>query len=722
MKKKNILRVVVLSALLAGNLTVKAADGDKLSNEIRNLLASPQGVAHRAATDGKVCVFVKLKEGMDESLLAQYGCETLTRIGAVYIANVPLGQLPQLAADERVVRIETHTGGQHLLDVTPQWVKSTPVYEGLALPKAFTGQGVLLGIIDGGIDVSHPTFYNADGTKYRIKRFVDDYYSADETAGTLTHFGREYTTEKDILAKACSGDINETHGTHCASIAAGSGYNTPYRGIAYNADIFPISSRVAMSEKSDKGAPLEVLRMKHIFDYAEQQKQPCVINYSIGFHVIPNDAELFREALQGVQGAGKILVVAAGNNNDYPTYISKPEGMAAAGAAIMPRGAEKTIYAISGKPEKPFKMKFFYTKEDTKAKVITKCDSIVFDSENLPADTVKRNGFHVFVKRSDNFYSLFVRTVYSELKDFSEAPLLCVEGAEAAVQVYCAPYVYFYNVNPAALPGDSRFASAERSHNLSIPGCLAEVLTVGALVGRSSYTNIKGEKKVEEGAVEGKIASFSSVGPTLDELTKPDVVAPGVNIIAAGNSYCKAAFGAELVKETTFNDRQYPWVSFSGTSMAGPCVAGIVALWLEADPTLTPEKVKEIVKATSHQVEEGMQSPNNTYGYGLIDAYAGMLKVLGIETAIRDVSTHQPSALTIRPQAGGAVQLSFNEAPQQSFRVRVYTVAGRLLAEQTLQPGQSDYTVGIARPQQGICVVQVDGKEQGVTGSELIRF
>lgn len=714
MKKKNILRIVVLSALLAGNLTVKAAEGDKLSYEIRNLLASPQGVTHRAATDGKVCVFVKLKEGMDESLLAQYGCETLTRIGAVYIANVPLGQLPQLAADEGVVRIETHTGGQHLLDVTPQWIKSTPVYEGLALPKAFTGQGVLLGIIDGGIDVSHPTFYNADGTKYRIKRFVDDYYSADETAGTLTTLGREYTTEEDILAKARSGDINETHGTHCASIAAGSGYNTPYRGIAYNADIFPISSRVAMGEKS---APSEVLRMKHIFDYAEQQKQPCVINYSIGFDAIPNDAKLFREALQGVQGAGKILVVAAGNSNDYPTYISKPEGMAAAGGAIMPRGDKKTIYAIS---EKPFKMKFFITKEDAQTKVITKCDSIVFDSENLLADTTVRAGFHVIMERSENFYSLFVRTEKKELNGISETPLLCVEGADAAVRVYCAPSVYFSNVNPAALPGDSRFASAERSHNLSIPGCLSEVLTVGALVGRSSYVNIKGETKVEEGAVEGQIASFSSVGPTLDGLTKPDVVAPGVNIIAAGNSYCKDAFGVELVEKTTFNGRQYPWVSFSGTSMASPCVAGIVALWLEADPTLTPEKVKEIVKATSHQVEG--ESPNNTYGYGLIDAYAGMLKVLGIETAIRDVSTHQPSALTIRPQAGGAVQLSFNTAPQQSFRVRVYTVAGRLLAEQTLQPGQTDYTVGIARPQQGICVVQVDGKEQGVTGSELIRF
>ena len=55
--------------------------------------------------------------------------------------------------------------------------------------------------------------------------------------------------------------------------------------------------------------------MKHIFDYAEEHNQPCVISYSIGFDYIPDDAELYREALQGVQGPGKIIVVSAGNSN-----------------------------------------------------------------------------------------------------------------------------------------------------------------------------------------------------------------------------------------------------------------------------------------------------------------------------------------------------------------------------------------------------------------------
>ncbi len=77
--------------------------------------------------------------------------------------------------------------------------------------------------------------------------------------------------------------------------------------------------------ESFKGSPLffillfiidfEVARMKHIFDYAEEHKLPCVISYSIGFDYIPDDAELYREALQGVQGPGKIIVVSAGNSN-----------------------------------------------------------------------------------------------------------------------------------------------------------------------------------------------------------------------------------------------------------------------------------------------------------------------------------------------------------------------------------------------------------------------
>lgn len=156
--------------------------------------------------------------------------------------NVPLSRLSQLAAEDGVVRIETHTKGRQLLDVTPQWIKSEPVYSGMSLPQAYTGKEVLVGIIDGGFDVTHPTFYATDGQQLRIKRFIDDTTTDEEGLGTQTPLGHEYSTTEDILAKAHSTDVNDYHGTHCLSIAAGSGHGTPYRGIAYDADLFANAS------------------------------------------------------------------------------------------------------------------------------------------------------------------------------------------------------------------------------------------------------------------------------------------------------------------------------------------------------------------------------------------------------------------------------------------------------------------------------------------------
>lgn len=51
----------------------------------------------------------------------------------------------------------------------------------------------------------------------------------------------------------------------------------------------------------------------------------------------------------------------------------------------------------------------------------------------------------------------------------------------------------------------------------------------------------------------------------------------------------------------------------------------IVALWLQADPTLTPDRIKDIISKTSRQYDDTLKYPNNIYGHGLIDAYAGML-------------------------------------------------------------------------------------------------
>ena len=112
--------------------------------------------------------------------------------------------------------------------------------------------------------------------------------------------------------------------------------------------------------------------------------------------------------------------------------------------------------------------------------------------------------------------------------------------------------------------------------------------------------------------------------------------------------------------------------------------------------------------------------PNNTYGYGLADAYAGVLNILGLPNAIHDLSLHQPEAITIRPVEGG-VRLLFGKAPAKPFSVRIYALSGQLVGEHTMQAnGATQYDLPLAQPS-GIYAVQINSPETGVTGSELIR-
>lgn len=102
------------------------------------------------------------------------------------------------------------------------------------------------------------------------------------------------------------------------------------------------------------------------------------------------------------------------------------------------------------------------------------------------------------------------------------------------------------------------------------------------------------------------IASFSSRGPGQDGTTKPEVVAPGDQV------------------RSTFPGGRY--VLMSGTSMAGPHVVGLVALLREANPDLSYDDLAGIIEGTA--VPMGDPVPNNTYGWGRIDAYSAVSSTL----------------------------------------------------------------------------------------------
>ena len=700
---------VVVSLLLLMCIGIGAQGVLKMSHDIRQLVDQTTSQVRRTSGVGQhdmVRAMIRFNDNA-EAVIGEYGCKAITHIGDIYVVDIPFSQLKTMANDERVVRIENHVGGKVLMDVTPQWINTPAIYEDTRMSQAYTGKGVMVGIIDCGMEVRHPNFYNADGTQLRVTRFLDQFAAADEPYGQPIELGREYTTETDIKGKGYAGDsYRQYHGTHCLGIAAGFGHTTPYRGVAYEAEMAAANSKVAGD--SAYGSANELALMQYLFDYADERRMPCVITYSIGFNALPGDCELFEEGISQLVGPGHILVVAAGNESHKLGYVCKPKGMAVAGTSLI--GDKDGVAYLYSKD--PFTLKVI-SKHKEPVDGSLKGDSLVYTPTEGKVE--KQIGGKLFsVEKNDTCYTIAYMRDSTDTD--ASAVLLVIEGEDSHVQLVADTRHRFINDTET----DSRCGNATNDHNVNLPGCLPSVVTVGALNTRPEFTNINGEKITKSGgkSPEGTIAFFSSQGPTLDGRLKPNVVAPGINIHASANSHYETDYGDVLVTKSTFEGREYPWIALSGTSQATPCVAGIVALWLQANPTLSPDDVKRIIRETSHPL--GDQTPNYTYGYGLIDAYAGMLNILGLPTAIADLSQHQPSALTIRPADSG-IRLSFGKTPVQPFTVRVYALTGQLLGEQTVRPTAStDYLLPISNAS-GICVVQVNSPEQGITGSELIR-
>ncbi|MBI2169779.1 MAG: S8 family serine peptidase [Actinobacteria bacterium] len=148
------------------------------------------------------------------------------------------------------------------------------------------------------------------------------------------------------------------------------------------------------------------------------------------------------------------------------------------------------------------------------------------------------------------------------------------------------------------------------SNTVGEPGVARDAITVGAMTD---------PRDVDGGDPLGfSLADFSSRGPTSDGRVKPDLAAAGVDIYAAkpGDSYRV----------------------LSGTSMASPFVAGVTALMLDANPSLTPAQVKSTLTGTA--VDWGPAGADNDYGSGRLDAHAAVNAADPLSCAAPSLPTH----------------------------------------------------------------------------------
>ena len=691
----------MLSMLLLLGMTDMTAQTFKLSGDLREMLTEHVAASRRTSdSQSRLSLIMKVTNAQQMAQVCDdYDMLMVTDLGYIAVVDVPVSQIGKAAADPRVVRMEKEGGFHYCLDEARKTANVNPVTNGdNPLPQAYTGKGIIVGVLDGGIQYNHPTFLDANGQP-RFRK-VWDFDDKDGQPEPVV-----LTNAADILARkysysSCNGIGATNHGSHVAGIATGSGR---YRGMAPECDI--LYSDAAVNPLSERAYELYsdylLTSVKNMVDYATEHQQPLVINISLGNNLgFSTETKLLQEAFGLLTGPGRIIVAANGNEGN-------PE--------------ESKSYLHSGSNLK---------------------ESISFIGRSMPMnyDIIWKTGgtlsFSLDIRISDE----------SNTETFSTTQL--VDGMLPAVersaykmnflQLDDAPdgkHVYKLRIIPkeanmsfditASVTGEQSFetfckmlsiASADPADGCTIsnaytsivPGAFPNVVAVGNYCSRAlpdDYYYSEELGKTVTDVQTGVMNPSSSWGPTWDGRNKPDVSAPG-SIISSGNWY-NPKNKDEVVEsyDIAGSEAKETWTGQSGSSQASPTVAGIIALWLQAKPDLTPDDVLTVIKNTSHAIEP---IPNNHSGAGIIDAYAGLCSILGLPTAIPSLSKNQPEHVTFRLVG----DVLYADGADDGTPVTVYSLSGTVLQNTTVQQGR----ISLSDRKKGVYAIQL-----GTLGSTLIR-
>ena len=721
--------IIVLLYFFALSGSAQPSAGSKMSPWLRHAVHRQHQKSHRVADNEDVLttIFVQMSETINDDVLLKYGCRKYAQVNDIAIVTIPLNQVEALTAEATVLRVEANEMAHTTMDTVPRIVNILPAYNTTDQHQAFTGAGVVVGVMDVGIDLTHPTFYdNASLSNYRINAFWDQL--STDTIDSPFPVGREWRGATEILAQGCSVDGHEqNHGTHTTGIAAGSGYDSPYRGVAFGSELCLVANAVSEDtvfiDKKDiykYTSATDALGFKYLFDYAEEQGKPCVVSFSEGYPpYFDEDDLLYAKFLKGLTGPGRILVVSAGNENQELTRAVKPRGEAAAGAFVR-SFRKQASYCI--KTDGPLTISLYGYRKDNYQQV----HELHFDSHTeWPDETLSDTlliGEDSCAVAISRYPSQFSEHIIYQLELSADTIIdkigfiaIAMEGADCQSELLGSSISALANHTI-----DMRWQAATDGCNILAPGCFEAAICVGSTTHRLSFTNVDGNERKTFNDEIGKVSFFSSRGPTISGHTKPDVTAPGMNIISSLSSY----YLEENPNSTYWdvchfdtNGRTYVWGANIGTSMSAPVVAGTIALWLQANPQLTREDIMGIFQRTCRLPDTTLPYPNNDYGYGEIDAYRGLLDILGL-TGIKELSQHQLTDVQIRVD-GGQLQLSLPHASATPLTLSLYSTAGVQLVKTTIPAGNTCYTYPLPNLPAGVYAVQMTGG--GLTGSQLIR-
>lgn len=677
--------------------------------------------AQSRAADGYMAAFVSLEDGSACTALEACGLHVCGTAGDIAIVRGTREALLLASELEEVRSVRLQRPVMLCNDLLRADIHSDALSSGAGVEgRTYTGEGVVTGLFDTGFDFRNPTF--RDGSASRIKRV---WHYIDDEGNCEAH------DDANLIDALDTDDEDAQHGSHVLGTMSGHYDASPYDGVATGAEI-----AVACGPLSDVNIADGVSR---IAAYARAEGKPCVINLSLADFIGPADGtdEVCRSLYASTAGAGDaILVMSAGNESSFKRSISST--LSAEDPALrtfiladLHRRKSEGIVSVWSGDSRPLKLKLA---------VMEMFEGTVLSSFEVPLD-------------EEHCYSLLSEEFEGDLPEgmvcrVDEGMALAFEGSFATVY-YSAnsatnsrPNFYIdYKLslvratNPSGskalgiivegaegqrvdvrLQGDDAtlysagrqgWASGADDFTISSMACTEGAVCVGSYNTRREWTALNGEYSgLGDSYPVGGISPWSSYGVTADGRSLPHVAAPGAAIVSVKSTpYIERHDNAaEIVYSRESDGRTDYWGIGYGTSMASPAVAGGIALWLEADPSLTAADVHEIIAATSRR-EAAMSDNPVVWGAGKFDAEAGLREVLARRAGIAGPSVVGERLLSWCV-AGSSLELVC--AGVSRMEAALYDMSGRKVASASAFGDSA--TMDIAGVGPGVYVLRAAGE------------
>ena len=609
-------------------MLLAAGESNKAQPHVSFLSGNRYAIYQDASGVTSVDVFI---QSDNPDALQAPGIRKLETAGRIVAARVSLEALRLLGASPAVEYVDLSRKSRPLGKSSANTSPFLSIY-----PAEARADGALIGLVDTGIDFTHPDLQDSSGTRILYLWDMSDIDPSDAPTDVdpVFDWGREYSKKQidenpdGVIQR--DGDGGRGHGTHVAGVAAGS---------TAGANLIVVKALRTVESEGDFSEADVLAACGYIFKRAEELGKPAVINLSLGHYDGPLDgSSLFEEALSELTGPGRILVAAAGNggfepihaggvteaNTTYEAFLSSSQpDRAGVSLWYSPGSVESVSVGFYSRETPPVLLGMTdpvpVGQSIDLVPIEVQGETLGYLSIDAISTTNPQNGDgHVRIALTDNGSGI----------DLSETLWSVItEGAEAGRQDLWAIDAAFSSEAYAGINTEQWIGNTHRT--IASPSTARNVISVGSYVGRNRFINIFGrEREWENPTLEGnrvvpnlgQRSYFSGIGPSRDDRVLPHLSAPGEAIVSLLSSHLTPGEGYDI--ESVQEGGSY--IAREGTSVAAAHVTSVVANMLEVIPDLTPETARLILQSTADTDLQTGAAVNTEFGAGKLNAMAAI--------------------------------------------------------------------------------------------------